>query len=341
MPNILFRADAEDSIGTGDLISLIYLSRQFRQKGWNCFFAVRDYPPASIIINKYKLSNIFLIPQSMPIVEEITIIKKLCQDEHIDCLFMQITKRSLSSYKTLGKPAPIKVCVNFDGIIDSDFDIVINWCVESGSDLYSAYRASAVKFMLGFPVTILPDYLDWAKIAERVYPKDIKKIFISMGGVDKFNLTQRIVEALSSESEQFRITVAIGPGYAFKRNLLDYMRNHYGCFSVRDNADNLFDDYIESDLAFSAGGLTSSELVATKTPAVLIASYQHQVGRCNYFARSELAYYAGFYDKVDTQRIVYCLEYMKKNISKYRYNLQNTDFRGGNEEIFNSISYCR
>lgn len=341
MPSILFRADAEKSIGVGDLMSVIYLSRNFQEHLWKCFFAVKDYPPALKITKQHKLDNLFLIPQDMSLRDEIGFIRKICRNNAVDCLLMEVTKNSLRSYKDLGRPSFIKACVNFDGVITEDFDIVVNWCVDSSDGLYRAYMDKAIKFILGFENTVLPDYLDWQKIQERSSKKEVKRILISMGGIDEFDLTGRIVQALMLRIRNYEIRVIIGPGYLKQKELYKYVQRGWGNFTIKETVCNLFDDYFWADVAFSAGGLTASELVAAKTPAILVACYEHQIKRCEYYSGHNWAYYMGYYRELKEEKIIESLDYVIDNIGRFRDTLSQLDFRGGNEKIFESIDSCR
>lgn len=341
MPNILFRADAEKSIGIGDLMSLIYLSGKFQKNAWQSFFVIKDYELALEIINKRNLKNVYLLSYNATILEEINFLKKICQEENIDCLFMEITKHSLREYTSLGKPVPIKACINFDGVITQDFDVVMNWCVDYQDKLYEAYKENNIQFLLGFENIILPDYLEWKKIIKRTYPKDIRRILIAMGGIDEFDMTQKIVKVLTQRADAYEIRVVTGAGYRYQQELSKFMQHWFKNFSLKQNVDTLFEDYLWADIAFSAGGLTASELVATRTPAILISTYKHQIKRCEYYFSNKWVYYAGFHSNLNEKSIIESLDYLKENINLFRESLSKSTFRGGNEKIFKNIDSCR
>ena len=65
-------------------------------------------------------------------------------------------------------------------------------------------------------------------------------------------------------------------------------------YLIKENVTNMLDEYLDCDIGIGAGGLTSSELVATKTSAILIATYEHQIARCQYFNEMGWAKYLGF-----------------------------------------------
>jgi len=341
MPKILFRADAEKSVGIGDLMSLVYLSNEFQRNSWQCYFAVRDYNPALQIIKKHKLKNVYLISRQMELENEIRLIKKICQKNTIDCLFMEITKNNLGEYNALGKPTPIMGCVNFDGVITKDFDIVVNWCVDSNDNFYKDYEGENIQFIIGFENTILPYYFDRDRISTRTFGKDVKKVLVSVGGIDEFDLTRKIITALTQQKKDYEIRVIVGYGYANYKELLRITKDKLKNFNLRKNVVNLFEDYLWADVAFSAGGLTSSELVSTRTPAILIAAYEHQVKRCEYYSKNKWAYYIGDYLNLNEVQILNGLDYMLNNINLFRNSLAQLHFEGGNEKIYKSVDSCR
>ena len=346
MPKILFRADAEKSIGIGDLMSVIYLSHEFRKNRWECFFAVKDYASASKIIERNKIGNVYLIPCNSTLNDEVREIKKICKDISVDCLFMEITERKLSDYKILGRPTPIKACVNFDGVITDDFDVISNWCVDLSDNLYAGHKNEKKIFILGFENTVLPHYFDWHKINNRIFSKDIRKIIITMGGADEFNLGKKVVKALSkcSNSRDYEIRFIIGPAHDRKKKKDLYGaigKSKFKKFTIYENKNDLFEDYLWADMAFSAGGLSASELVASKTPSLILASKEHQIKRCKYYSQKGWAHYVGYRDKINEKEIIKGLNYMLENKGLFQETLGNLKFKGGNEKIYESINSCR
>ncbi|MBN1353830.1 MAG: hypothetical protein JW994_04100 [Candidatus Omnitrophica bacterium] len=341
MPNILFRADAHKEIGTGDLMSVIYLSREFQNNSWHCFFAVRDYEPALSIVRQFGLQNVEIIPHGILLKNEIELIKKLCADNEIDCLFMEVTKNNLREYGALGKPAPVKACANFDGIITEDFDIVVNWCVDASDTLYGGYECKNTKFVLGFENAILPESVLKLGHDKKSPNKKAQTILITMGGADEFNLTHKVLKSLASCASACEIKVIIGPGYEHSQDSLNSIGTNFHKFSLIKDAKSLDGYYRWADMAFSAGGLTSSELVAAKIPAVLIAAHEHQIKRCECYSRKNWAFYAGCRKNISEMQIEAAFYHVNNNIQAFNDSLGRCEFRGGNEKIYKDIDTCR
>lgn len=338
MPNILFRADAEKTIGTGDLLSLVYISKEFLDNRWKCFFLVKDYQPAQQIIKALKLKNVKVIPRATNLKKEINFIKQICQKNAIDCLLMEINKRGLSEYTTLGMPAIVNACVNFDEKIPDNFDLVINWAIDQRDNLYDRFNLPNTKFLLGFENTPFPLSMRGRKDLMRNYNKEVTNILITMGGNDEFGMASKVTRALSQINSDFRITVIAGYGDEKYSKLFTGIKSKQLDIVLKKNVMNMFKEYVSCDLVISAGGLTAIELAASKTPALLIATYKHQIKRCEYLSKKMFAYFLGYHKNLTLKDIANGFEDLVANIDRYHNNLRNNSFEDGSKRIFNNIN---
>ena len=64
--------------------------------------------------------------------------------------------------------------------------------------------------------------------------------------------------------------------------------------TIMQNIDKMFEEFMGCDIAIGAGGLTAFELIATRTPSLIMAAYEHQIARCSYFDKAGWATYLGF-----------------------------------------------
>ncbi|MCG6553484.1 MAG: hypothetical protein L7F77_14270 [Candidatus Magnetominusculus sp. LBB02] len=291
MRRILFRGDAKPSIGTGDLMSLLNLSHYFENDGWQTFFLIRGYESGIRIIEGKGVKNVTVIPPDCSLQEEQQVIENLIIQKGIDILFLEITERKLTDY-TL--PSGVKkVCVNFDGIIPDGIDMAINWDIE-GAINFNKELHPKTRFLLGPQYIILPYNFDRARIAARTYYPKPQNLLIAMGGADELNFTLKVLDAILEDEPVMRITVITGAGYLYNKELEAALSKSKNSHTVKQNVHNMFEEYMGCDVAIGAGGLTSYELIATATPAILIATYAHQISRCKYFDEQGWAKYLGF-----------------------------------------------
>ena len=289
---ILFRADANQSIGTGDLISLVHLSKYFEKDGWETHFIIRDYNPGITIAKKHKLKNLSIINCLISIKQEVDKINDYINSNGIDIIFFEITERSLKEYSKVTNRAK-KVSVCFDGTIPNDMDLVVNWDVNA-NNLFDTNRYPNTKFLLGLQYAILPLNFDFEKIAARTFLQKPETLLIAMGGADDLNFTQKVIDVLLQNRISLKIIIIVGSGYRYKDELEASLKNSSIQYEIKQNVTNMFEEYMRCDIALGAGGLTSFELIATRTPAIIIATYEHQIARSVYFDHEEMVKYLGF-----------------------------------------------
>lgn len=304
---ILFRADAKLSIGTGDLMSLISLSRHFIKAGWKPYFMIRGYEAALKIAEKFSISNLTVLAPDCSLEDEIKTINALCEREKISVVFFEITERELSEYKGLSN-AFKKAAVSFDGSLLDDLSLVVSWMPDA-QRLFHPEKYPNTRFLLGYEyVTLPPEFYDDIRIKNRAYRNRPERLLVAMGGADENNLTKKVIDTLIRYDIDIFVTVIVGGGYEYL-NDLEYILCTSGLrYEVKHNIINMLDEYLNCDIAIGAGGLTASELVASRTTAMLIASYEHQIERCIFFQKQGWVKYLGY------------MSFAEKTLLYYIYN---------------------
>ena len=317
MKRILFRADAKPSIGIGDLISLINLSFYLNPREWECFFMIKSYPAAIKLVNRVRKRNIFFLDELISIESEVSEINRVVQIYGIDVLFFEITEQRLSQYIGLVNNVK-KACVNFNSYLLEDLDLVVNWDVEADQYMCRSGTPNA-KFLLGYEYVILPK--QFYELQERKYKDKICKLLIAMGGADEFDFTMKIVEVLIENNIEIDLNIIVGSGYENKAQLEKALYKSQLNFTIKQDVSNMLGEYIGCDLAIGAGGLTASELVASKTPALLIATYEHQISRCKFFSEKGFATYLGF-RTFDKHQLIKSVKEPRKVLKDVFFNTQ-------------------
>ena len=292
MKRILFRADANPAIGTGDLASLVYLADTFRAGGWETFFLVRGYAGSLAVCRKYDVQNVTVIAADAPLSVELETLHRLRCERGLDALFFEITERPLSEYH--GLPENIfKGCVCFDGLLPLGMDLVVDWDVAART-FFRPEEHPETEFLLGPEYVFLPPEFDMERVAARTYRDSVERILVSMGGADELDFTLASAKMLANIGVRAEVRFVLGPAYAGSAGLEAFLAGSGLRFSLARDVHNMFEEYMACDFALGAGGLTSSELAATRTPCALVALYEHQVARCKAFAEKSLAQYHGF-----------------------------------------------
>ncbi len=291
MKKILFRADAAPHIGIGDLMSLIHLSK-YLDESWEVYFVIKNYEAGVKLCDKYGIKA-EVLDENIEIDDEVDFLNGFIEIKQIDLIFFEITERKLTDYKGLTCNVK-KACVSFDGEILEDMNLVVDWDTEA-EKFHNPARFPNTTFLLGYEYVILPKKfyeIDFSQIKRNFPPK---KVLIAMGGADEFDFTNKVVEVLAGFNTQLDLTVVVGSGYKnidiLKENLVKLPVANY---RLLVNVSNMLELYLSTDVAIGAGGLTVSELVATKTPSCIIATYEHQIHRCLTYEKNGWIKYMGY-----------------------------------------------
>lgn len=301
MKRVLLRADAHPAIGIGDLMSLIHLAVYFTRSGWQPHLMIRAYPAALALVSRYRPANLHVLGADAGLDAEVAAINALVDQLGIDLVFFEITARPLTDYTGL-RPAVAKACVCFDGKIPAGLDLVVDWDVAAAS-FFHPEDHPATRFLLGPRYVILPPDFDARAIAGRRHRSAPATVLVCMGGADEHNFTHQVCEAVMAGAPNLQLHVVVGAGYPYLDGLKAVLKAGGSAHRLDHNIDTMFAAYMGCDVAVGAGGLTASELVATRTPAVLIATYDHQVARCRYFDEQGWARYLGC-RRVDSPQLI-------------------------------------
>jgi len=255
----LFRADAAPHIGIGDLVSLIKLSTYLKGE---FYFLIKNYKASKKLVESYNL-NYEIVSEN-----EIEYINNFIVKNEIDTAIFEITETSLMKYKDI--KAKNLICVNFDGIVPDNFDFVINW--NSNTQKYKQ------KSLVGYEYAIID------KRFFEVKKENPAEILIAFGGADEVDMTYKVVKFLLDRGVK-NLNVIVGAGYKGRV---------FEIFTPKVNVLDMADEYKNAKIAITAGGLSSIEAVATKTPAILIANYSHQIKRCEFLEKQGVAKFLGY-----------------------------------------------
>ena len=162
--------------------------------------------------------------------------------------------------------------VYFEDLSDTDCraDTVINGAIDA---LDLAYRSPHQ--LLGLDYLVLaPDY--WNVRSKPSWGTGTKHILITMGGIDHYDLSSRLITILSSFTDELRIHVVIGQYYENISNIEDAVRRCGHKVIIYENLDSLSPVMNKCHFAVSAGGMTLYELAAHGIATIGICLWENQ-----------------------------------------------------------------
>jgi len=116
------------------------------------------------------------------------------------------------------------------------------------------------------------------KIRERKIGKMGKNILVSFGASDPGGFTLKTIKALDKSSQDYNITVIIGPVFSQNVKLKETLENAKKKYNLKFNVSQ--QEFIEllqkSDIAITSGGVTVYELAATGIPGIVLCQNEHE-----------------------------------------------------------------
>ena len=214
---LLIRADAKPSIGTGDLISCLYLSEWLEDYDFECILLTKSTQTAREILKEsdYLIRIQWLDPQ-MTIESEI-FMTNFISDHHVDGLLMEITERSLHDYRNCFSGIWLGT-INFDYQIPNEFNFIWNWQVNV---LKKLKDHSAKDKILG-PDSVLIKRSIWDSKWHQSQQNKLR-VLVTMGGADQHNFTQRIYNDLKLCFANLHLV--LGSGYYHSESIENYSKD--------------------------------------------------------------------------------------------------------------------
>lgn len=175
------------------------------------------------------------------------------------------------------------------------------------------------------------------------FNEEVRQILITFGGIDQNNLTLKTLRALEVlNHSDIKIKVILGPGYAYKKDLDNFLENSTLDCRVLSEVKDMGKEMQNIDLAITSNGRTVYELAAMNIPTISISQNDRET--MHLFSRySKGVSYLGISCNVDEDFLSYRIrELIENKEERYKMykSLSNTNIRKGikrvKEDIINS-----
>lgn len=127
---------------------------------------------------------------------------------------------------------------------------------------------------------------------------ELKKIIVTMGGSDTYNVTVKVVKLLKQQG--CGADIVIGPGFRHM-DLLEKETDE--SFKIYRSVPSLIEKLYDYDLAITGGGVTCFEANASGLPCIVIANEAHEIDNGKYLAGFQGARFAGYYKDITEKDI--------------------------------------
>jgi UDP-2,4-diacetamido-2,4,6-trideoxy-beta-L-altropyranose hydrolase len=170
-------------------------------------------------------------------------------------------------------------------------DVVINYKFQMNVEEYAKWNYTDTAFWLGEAYTPLRPEFEQTAISVR---NDVKRIFLTTGGTDEYDMILGILNAMEQEKELVAVEKCIVVGkfyqnFAQLRELGSRRKN----WKIYHDVSDICSLMRECDIAISAGGTTLSELSACGIPTVCFTMADNQQPGTRAYAAEEMVLLAG------------------------------------------------
>lgn len=286
---IYFRVDSSKEIGTGHLMRCLSLAEELKKNGAEIIFICRKQGDNSSEILKAKNfkvkylaeiadespdrklahSNWLKTSQVQDAIDTLKVMKKA------DWMIVDHYALDEDWQEVVGEKAD-KIMV-IDDLADRNHkaDILLDQnYFEDFASRYDELVGSSCQKLLGPAFAILRDeFAEQRKnLAER--SGSIESIFISFGGVDADNYTQKVLNELGSFGGKIVIVAgASNPNFESLQKYKEAKKN----IILHKSVNNMAELMANSDLAIGAGGSTTWERCALGLPSIVIPIAENQI----------------------------------------------------------------
>jgi len=301
--NIVFRVDASLKIGAGHVMRCLTLANALKQQGAEVEFICREHEGNLIERIEQQDFQVYKLPQNTEIITEIdgSEREKLYgtqwlgstqqQDaEHCKPILEKIQPDWLivdhyaidQTWQALLKENYKKIMV-IDDLANRQYhcDILLDQTYGRKEEDYLGLVPKNCQMLLGPRYAILrPEFAEWRdySLKRRANP-ELKKLLITMGGVDPDNMTGQVLEVLKSCDlpEGLEITVVMGETAPNIDVVEKKAKKIPYATQVKTNVNNMAELMANADLAIGAAGATTWERCCLGLPSILVVAAENQI----------------------------------------------------------------
>lgn len=254
---------------------------------------------------------------------------KICEKNKYSLFINDILTTSVDYMIGLKTVMPDAKIINFedDGEGQIKADLVFNALLSHNNlpNVYAGekYYISGKSFMFYTPITI---------------NENVKRVFISFGGADPQNYSDRLLKIISkNEYEKYHFVVVLGRAKHNISSLLEY--NNAPNIEVLYDVKNMPEIMSSCDIAITSRGRTGYELAILGIPSIAMA--QNEREEKHGFVSNENGFtYIGLNpdDEIIESNLKMYLNMSKKSRERFHAMLLSHDLKGGRERVMKLIN---
>lgn len=316
------RADANKKIATGHVMRCMSIADEMKERGYDVCFITADHN-ADELIHSRGFANKCLDSEWNNLENELEtgkIVSILNNTDNLEGIIVDtyyVTEKYLEILHKICKTIYID---DIYALKEYPVDFLINYNVYASDIDYKSRCLPDTKLLLG--VRYVPLRKEFQNI-KPVFRKNVKNIFISTGGADKFNMTGELLEEIFEKTniEKYKIFneinfhVICGGMNVNLTKLLEISDKHKNVI-INKNVSNMAEIMLECEIAVSACGSTMYELCACGLPIITYSFADNQLPGIKKFDKMGMIVNCGDIRKKD----LYIIDEIIKQLQHMCYN---------------------
>lgn len=298
---VAFRVDSSLEIGTGHVMRCLALADSIRRLGCKCIFLSRDLPGSSIETINDKGFELITLPKvndnnkaeakegevahaswlGVHWSRDVTDCLNAIGSSKVDCLIVDHYALNVKWEKSIRSRCNRLLVI--DDLADRrhDCDVLIDQNLGRSNHDYDALIPRASQKLIGPKYALLrPEFHNWrVKSLNRRGKCTVRKLIISMGGVDKDNSTSAVLEALKrcNLPDQVSIKVILGLKAPYLKEVKALLKTMGYDSELLVNINDMAKVMSDADIAIGTPGSTSWERCCLGLPSFLVVTADNQI----------------------------------------------------------------
>lgn len=300
--HVAFRVDASLQIGSGHVMRCLTLAAALREHGAECHFICREHPGNLIDYIRAQGFAVTTVPATEADFQPANASDAPSHaswlgvswetDAEATCQILQSLAAQwlIVDHYALDRRWERTVRSHCDRLMviddladrEHDCDLLLDQNLGRVAADYASLVPTSCTLLLGPRYALLrPEFVALREYSlARRNPPQLRRILVTMGGVDRGNATGLVLEALQhcELAEDCHITVVMGMHAPWLTQVQEQVTNCRWPCDLRVNASDMAQLMADSDLAIGAAGGTSWERCALGLPALIGVTAENQEG---------------------------------------------------------------
>ena len=297
---LLFRTDANVSMGTGHVMRCLALAQAWQDAGGEVAFAMAEATPSIEARLRIARAQIVRLQVAAGSEDDAACTLDAAQRHGAGWVVVdgyQFDSGYASSLQS-GRLKVLQIDDNGEGSPPSA-DLVLNQNLHASETLYQS-RAPQTRLLLGTRYALLRrEFVFWRKRTFEITGR-ARRVLLTMGGSDPDNVTEHVLRFLLVEPD-LELTVAVGGSNPHLASIEKMVEQASGPVRVLKDVSNMPALMVWADLAVAGAGTTSWEMCMMGLPAALCVLAPNQENIAAELARAGAAVDLGYVGRRGTQ----------------------------------------